>query len=419
MSEQKQSSGDILIEELNRTNSSSRIGQLGQLVLIPILAVITGLAIGAIIIILTSESVYAAFGNSIGSGLGEAFGVVYEAYWALFIGAVGDPAKISAALSSGDAEAVRRAFNPFSDSLVTTTPYIFAGLAVALGFRTGLFNIGVEGQLYLGAALATYIGFAFTDLPPILHIPFALAGGLVGGAIWGFIPGWLKAKTGGHEVINTIMMNYIAIRLTEWLVKGPLQRPDAQNPISPIVLESSQLPKLFGDPIRFHIGFFIALATAWLVWWYLFRTKMGFDLRTVGANSNAAKYAGMNIVRSTVLAMSLSGGLAGLTGANEILGVNHFFVSSFSPGYGFDAIALALLGKNHPLGVVLAAMLFGFLRSGATSMQLNAGVPVDIISILQALVLAFIAAPAIIRTIYRLKEPKESDAMMISAGFGD
>ncbi len=419
MSDQKPSSSDILIEELNRTNGSSRVGQFGQLILIPILAVITGLAIGAIIIILTSESVYAAFGESIGSGLGQAFSVVYEAYWALFIGAVGDPGKISAALSSGDSEAIRRAFNPFSDSLVATTPYIFAGLAVALGFRTGLFNIGVEGQLYLGAALATYIGFAFTDLPAIVHIPFALAGGVVGGAIWGFIPGWLKAKTGGHEVINTIMMNYIAIRLTEWLVKGPLQRPEAQNPISPIVLESSQLPKLFGEPLRFHIGFFIALATAWLVWWYLFRTKMGFDLRTVGANSNAAKYAGMNIVRSTVVAMSLSGALAGLTGANEILGVNHFFVSSFSPGYGFDAIALALLGKNHPVGVVLAAILFGFLRSGATSMQLNAGVPVDIISILQALVLAFIAAPAIIRTIYRLKEPKESDAMMFSAGAGD
>ncbi len=415
----QESSTSVFLEEISRTDSPSRFGKLGQVALIPILAVITGLAIGAIIIILTSESVYAAFGNSFIGGIQEAFSVVYQAYWSLFTGAVGDPAKIRAALQSGDQELIRRAFNPFFDSLVTTTPYIFAGLAVALGFRTGLFNIGVEGQLYLGAVAATYIGYSFTSLPPILHIPLALLGGALGGAVWGFIPGWLKAKTGGHEVINTIMMNYIAIRFTEWLVKGPLKRPEAQNPISPVILESAQLPRLFGDPIRFHVGFFIALAIAWLVWWYLFRTKMGFDLRTVGANANAARYAGMNIVRSTVLAMSLSGALAGMTGANEIMGVNHFFVSSFSPGYGFDAIALALLGKNHPLGVVLSAFLFGFLRSGATSMQLNAGIPVDIISVLQALVLAFIAAPAIIRTIYRLKDPSEKEAALAATGAGD
>lgn len=389
-----------------------------QSVLIPILAIFTGFLLGAVIIVLTTEEFYAALGEGIGSALSVAFNSVTLAYGSLFRSAVGDPATFRAAMA-GEEGMWLRAISPLSESLVATTPYIFAGLGVALGFKSGLFNIGIEGQLTMGAALSVWVGFAFTDLPRVIHLPLALLAGAIGGGLWGMIPGVLKAKTGGHEVINTIMMNYIAFRAAEWLLDGPLQRPDGTVPVSPPVLESAELPRLFPPPVRFHAGFFVALLFAWLVYWFIFRSRWGFDLRTVGANPNAARYAGMNIVTITILAMTLSGALGGLTGANEILGVNHTLTVGFSSGYGFDAIALALLGKNHPVGVVLAALLFGFLRSGALGMQLEAGIPIDIISVLQALVLAFIAAPAIIRTIYRLKTPAEGEGGFALGGWGN
>ena len=390
----------------------------GQTILIPALAVITGLILGAILIALTTQEVYTAWGQSPGLALRTAWDAVAKAYGALFTGSIGDPARIIAALQSGDNAEIRRAFNPFLESLVASTPYIFGGLAVALGFRAGLFNIGAEGQIFIGAIFSAFVGYSITGLPAIIHIPLALLAGAIGGGLWGFIPGWLKAKTGGHEVINTIMMNYIAFRLSDWLLSGPMKRPDSFNPISPTIQESAMLPRFFGAPIRFHLGFFIALAVAWLVYWLLFRTRWGFDMRTVGANPNAARYAGMKIVNVTMIAMTLSGALAGLAGTNEVLGLNHNLAMAFSSGYGFDSIALALLGKSHPVGVVLAALLFGTLRNGATRMQVVSNIPVDIISILQAIILVFIAAPAIIRTIYRLKPSAEAEEGVFVRSWG-
>jgi ABC-type uncharacterized transport system permease subunit len=197
-----------------------------------------------------------------------------------------------------------------------------------------------------------------------------------------------------------------------------MKAPGQFNPISPKILESAVLPRFFDNPIRFHLGFFVALAVAWLVYWFLFKTTLGFELRVAGANPNAGKYAGMNVTRNIILAMTFSGALAGLAGANEVMGVNHNLAMAFSSGYGFDAIALALLGNNHPLGVVLAALLFGTLRNGATSMQIAAGIPIDIISILQAVILIFIAAPAIIRTIYRIKGKAETEGGLVIRGWG-
>ncbi len=416
----KKSAAQIFLEELTAGPPThlSFWRRTGQALLIPSLAIVSGLILGGLIIILTTESVYAAWGQSPVAGLRTAWDVVSNSYLALFTGSVGDPAKIRAAMESGDDLAVRRAFNPILESLVASTPFIFAGLAVALGFRTGLFNIGAEGQLFIGAIFAAYVGFAVVGLPAIIHIPLALLGGAIGGGLWGFIPGWLKAKTGGHEVINTIMLNFIAFRLSDWLLSGPMKRPDSFNPVSPTIQESAKLPRFFETPIRFHLGFFIALAVAWLVYWFLFKTRWGFDLRTVGANPSAAKYAGMNIVTSTILAMSLSGALAGLAGTNEVLGLNHNLAMAFSSGTGFDSIALALLGKSHPLGVVLASLLFGTLRNGATRMQIAADIPIDIISVLQAMILAFIAAPAIIRTIYRLRAPAEAEEGVFVRGWG-
>jgi simple sugar transport system permease protein len=405
--EEKKSAINIFVEELSQSP-----------LIIPVLAIICGLLLGGIIVALSTEDVYTIFLDQPLQAISNGFKAAWESYTTLFTGSFGDPAKIIEAVRGGDGLEIRRAINPIFESLVKSIPYIFAGLAVSLGFRTGLFNIGVEGQIFMGGIFSVWVGYSFTGLPAAIHIPFAFLAGALGGALWGFIPGFLKARTGGHEVINTIMMNYIAFRLTDWLLREPMKREGSTNPLSPVIEKSAELPRFFEDPIRFHLGFFIALAMAALVFWFLFKTKWGFDLRTVGTNPHAARYAGMNIVRSTIMAMSISGALAGMAGANELLGLNHHLSQSFSPGYGFDAIALALLGRNHPVGVVLASLLFGTLRNGATRMQAAAGIPIDIISVMQAFILAFIAAPAIIRTIFRLREPKKAEPGVRVSGWG-
>jgi len=418
----KPDASKVLVQELMGEGPSqqhkSRWRKIADLVVVPLLSVFTALLIGAVIIALSSEDVWSAFRLSIGAGLKTSLALVASTYAALFTGAIGDPAKIKAALESGDALAIRRAINPFFETLVASTPYIYGGLAVALGFRGGLFNIGVEGQLFIGAITSAFVGYAITGLPLWIHLPLTILAGFAGGALWGFIPGYLKARTGAHEVINTIMLNYIAFRLSDWLLTGPMKRPDSFNPVSPFVQDTAKLPRFFADPIRFHAGFFLALLVAYVVYWFLFKTRWGFDLRSVGANLYAARYAGMSIFLWTVMAMTLSGGLGGMAGSNEVLGVNHNLAMAFSSGYGFDSIALALLGKSHPLGVVLSALLFGALRNGATRMMVVSGIPIDIISILQALILAFIAAPAIIRTIYRLKAPAEGEEGIALRGWG-
>ena len=355
----------------------------------------------------------AGFADAIDAG----FNAVRTAYGAMAQGSIGSLSQISAALQSGDRAAIRQAFYPILESLVAATPYIFAGLAVAVGFRCGLFNIGVEGQLFVGAIFSVWVGYTFQNLPAIIHVPLALLAGALGGALWAMPPAILKAKVGAHEVINTIMMNYIAFRLSDWLLSGPMIRPGTSNPVSPTIAESAELPRFFADPIRFHLGFFIALAMAALIYWFLFRTTLGFELRTVGANPNAARYSGMSITRNYLIAFAISGALAGLAGANEVLGVNHNLAMAFSSGYGFDSIALSLLGKNHPLGVVLSALLFGTLRSGGTRMQNLARIPVDIIGVIQALVIAFVAAPAIIRALYRLRDTGGGETV-VTRGWG-
>lgn len=416
-----QNAGKVLLEEINAeiTGKDQHKRSIWSVILIPVLAILTGLIIGALLIVATSSSVYAAFGESFWSGIKTSFREIFTAYGALFSGSIGDPLKIIAAFQNGDPKGIREALNPFLESLVQATPYIFAGLAVSLGFRSGLFNIGVEGQLFIGAACATYVGYSITGLPVYIHMPLALLAGAAGGALWGFIPGLLKATTGGHEVINTIMMNWIAFRFTEWLLSGPMTRPGSGGmPISPIIQESARIPQFFQTPIRFHLGFFIALGFAWLVWWLLFKTTWGLNMRMVGTNPRAAKYAGLSVLKTTVVGMALSGGLAGLAGANQILAVNRSMALGLSSGYGFDSIALALIGNNHPVGVVLASILFGTLRNGATRMMVVSAIPIDIIDVVQAIILMFVAAPAIIRAIYRLRKPKQEETTVFLSGWG-
>ena len=374
---------------------------LWQELMVPVLAVVSGLILGAIVILVSGENPFRAYG-------------------ALFTGSFGSPVRLIDGLqiysATGETRQLLRAFYPFTESLVTATPYIFAGLSVALGFRCGLFNIGAEGQFFIGALSAAFVGYSIQGLPMIIHLPLALLGGALGGAVWGMIPGYLKARFGAHEVVNTIMMNWIAFRLSDWLLNGPMKGPGFR-PVTPNVLPSAELPRFFPDPLRFNLGFFLALLVAYLVYWFLFKTTLGFEIRSVGANPDAAKYAGMNIVRNFVLVMVLAGGLAGLAGSAQVLGVDRWVGQGFSAGYGFDAIAIALLGKSHPFGVVLAALLFGFMRSGATNMQSMANIPIDIISIIQGMVIVFIAAPEIIRWLYRIRAVKK-DETVLTRGWG-
>ncbi len=410
----------VQVDELRKAEASSkpvvRAAPVWQRAMdalaLPVLAIFSALVLSAFFILGSDPVVLSAFGkffSNPGDALGLSWKVVSEAYTAMALGALGDPTKMAEALrlwiTTGQTQAMIPAFYPLSESLVTSTPYIFAGLAVAVGFKCNLFNIGAEGQIFIGAIVAAFVGYSLTGLPWIIHMPLAFVAGALAGAVWGGIPGYLKAKTGAHEVINTMMMNYIAFRLADYLLNGPMKRggPTGAIPISRDILPSGYFPKFFPDPIRLHAGFIVALVMAAIVYWFLWKTTLGFEIRTVGANDRAARYAGISVSRNFVIAMALSGALAAMAGAGEVMGVNHNLASAFSPGYGFDSIALALLGGSHPVGVVLSALLFGTLRNGATKMQSLAGIPIDIISVVQAFVIMFVAAPAIIRWLYRIK----------------
>ncbi|UCE01228.1 MAG: ABC transporter permease [Chloroflexota bacterium] len=391
---------------------------------VPLLAVFTAFIIGGFIITISTPQTLAAWGQFFKDPLGAlsiTWQTVWTAYLALFEGAFGNPKLIFEGFqvwfSTGDTAPLLAALRPFSESLVISTPYIFAGLAVALGFRGGLFNIGAEGQLFVGGLASAFVGYSLSGLPMIIHLPLAILAGLVAGGLWGAIPGFLKARTGAHEVINTIMMNYIAFRLTDYLLTGPMMRQDGL-PITPQIKPSAYIPTLLPPPVRLHWGFFIAIGAAVLVYWFLWKTPRGLEIRMTGANPNAARYAGIRIAFITVLTMTLSGALAGMAGTVQILAVDHQLVRAFSTGYGFDSIALALLGNSHPLGVVLSSLLFGFMRGGAARMQSVAGTPVELIRIIQGMVIIFIAAPPIIRSLYRLKPPEEEEETVLSRGWG-
>lgn len=339
------------------------------------------------------------------------------AYGSMLSGSLGSFSEILAALNSGDITIISEAVYPISESLVAATPYILSGLAVAIAFRCGIFNIGTEGQIILGAIFSVVVGYGLKGLPSFLHVPLAMLAGALGGALWAFIPALLKTRFGSNEVIITIMLNYVAFRLSDFLLNGPLRRPDQTEPFSPYIQESAKLLRFFTYPNRLHLGFFIAIFVAIFLWWFLFKTTLGLEIRMVGQNRKSSRYAGIDINRNYIIAFCISGALAGLAGANEILGVNYYMSGTISPGYGFDAISLSILGNNHPLGVILTSLLFGTLRNGGTRMQSIAQVPVEIITVVQSLVIAFIAAPVIIKTLFRLKG-KSGDRLTITSGWG-
>lgn len=359
--------------------------QSGRAFLVPILAIFTALVLSGIVIWITTGDLQKVIGAK-------------GAFAGLWQGAVGTPANIA-------------------ETLMTATPYIFAGLSVALAFKCGLFNIGAEGQLAAGAVTTAFVGYAIQGVPFPIHLILALAAGLLAGLVWGAIPGVLKAFTGAHEVIITIMLNYIALGIVQYLLGGPMKdrTPGNVQARTPLIAPEAELPQLFaGTDWQMHLGVPIAVLAAALVYWFLKRTTWGFEIKTVGANPHAARYAGMSVARSIILAMGLAGMLAGAAGAFEVAGVTRRHELGFGAGYGFDSIAVALLGRTNPFGVVAAAVLFGGLKSGATEMQFNTQISGSIISVVQGLILLFVAADVIITWMYRLRVKPVGTSMALA-----
>ena len=373
--------------------------------MIPILAVISAFIVGSVFLIFTDiPALQQLFGGQPLGFLGTALGNVVKAYTALLTGSLGDPSRFADAMRLGTPEAWATAVRPLSETLVAATPLIFTGLAIAVSFRSGVFNIGGDGQFVLGALGATATALIMRGIPAPIILVAALAAGIVFGAAWGFIPGFLKARTGAHEVITTIMLNYVALQIVQLSLRTDFMRPPTgSEPISKVI-DFVRVPALLPLPgLRLHWGFVVALVVAALVSYFLFRTTKGFELRTAGLNLTAARYAGMSAGGSIILAMVVSGALAGLGGAFQVLGTVTQMSNDIDAGYGWTAIALALLGGTRPGGVVVAALLFGALNNGGHEMQIETSIPLDLLVFIQALVIMFVAAPDLVRKIYRLR----------------
>jgi general nucleoside transport system permease protein len=385
----------------------------GNTFVVTALSLVVALAIGAVLIAIADSETRAAahyFTAAPADTFSAGFRAIGSAYKSLFEGSIFNPSSASKGTVSG-------IFYPLSETLTNATPLILAGLSVGLAFRAGLFNIGAQGQIILGATFAGYVGFAW-HLPVVLHLIVAVIAGIIGGALWGGVVGLLKARTGAHEVITTIMLNYVALSLLGFLlsVKG-FQAPPYGQAISDPVDSSAQYPHLLGSTLRVHLGLVVALAAAVGVWWLLNRSTIGFELRAVGANQFAARTAGMSVARAYVIVMLLAGALSGLAGTAQILGTNSAITGDIDAGFGFQAITVALLGRANPGGTVLAGILFGALNAGAIQMQSSAGVPVELVTIVQALIVMFIAAPSLIRGVFRLREVRGGGGAQLAKGW--
>ncbi|MEU4562067.1 ABC transporter permease [Actinoplanes sp. NPDC023936] len=372
-------------------------------VTVTFLSIVLAFVIGAILIVVSDSEVLAKFAYFTarpGDALTASWQLISTAYSDLLKGAFGDPEAFSAWF--GGTGSWQDAFAPISETLTYAAPLVFTGLSVALAFRGGLFNIGAQGQAVIGCIAAGVAGFTF-GLPIVLNLVVAIVAGALGGALWGFIPGILKARTGAHEVITTIMLNYTAALFLSWLVlqKG-VQDPDRTDAISKTIADSAQLPS-FGGVLRVHLGILLAVAVTAGVAWLLNRSSFGFELRAVGANQHAAKTAGISVAKTYALLMAVAGGLAGLGGATQVLGTAHALTPAVAGNIGFDGLLVALLGRNKPWGTLWAALLFGALRAGGNRMQSYSGISLELVTVLQALIVIFIAAPALVKAIFRLR----------------
>lgn len=367
--------------------------------LIAVFSVVLALIAGSILIAVTDDGVQAAAGYFFARP-GDTFAAVWEAasgaYVALFQGAI----------YNTEADTFAAGIRPLTESLKFATPLIAAGLGVGLAFRAGLFNIGGQGQMLMAAAAAGYVG-AYMDLPVGLHLVVAIVAGVVAGGIWAGIAGLLKAKTGAHEVILTIMLNNIAFYLLAWMLatQGILQAPGSGNPKTAAMADSARLPQLLGDGFSLHAGLILAVVAVIFTWWLLERSSLGYRLRAVGENPAAARTAGINVGRSYVTVMLIAGGLVGIAGVTQVLGtVPTGFGGDIDAGMGFDAITVALLGRSTPVGILFAGLLFGAFKAGGFWMQAAEQVPNEVVLVVQSLIVLFIAAPPLVRAIFGLPQ---------------
>lgn len=326
-----------------------------------VIAIIVAFIVGAVVLLLTGYSPFEAYSAMLAGAFGDLFGI--------------------------------------GQTFTQATPIIFTALAFLFAFKGGLFNIGAEGQLLVGGFTAALVGISFDGLPVFIHLPLALLAGALGGALWGFIPAILKAKLGAHEVITTMMLSYVATYVTSYMVNYPFKAPGWVPQTVPVEV-SAQLPRIL-PPTQLSAAIFLAVILVGLTYYTLQRTTIGYEVRATGLNPTAAENGGINVKREVILALVVSGAVAGLGGAGEVLGVHRRFIDGFSPGYGWDGLAVALVGGLHPVGALLAAILFGALRSGGMTMTRVTGVPLDIVIILQALVIFFVAAPMLIKRLLK------------------
>jgi simple sugar transport system permease protein len=394
----------------------------GNAFTVTVLALLSAMVVGGLLAAFTNPAVLHA---PAGSVLGKAWSVASGTYVALFEGSVFNPhtvsalfqqASISTAIHDGYLSAV---FAPLSETAVGATPLILAGLAVALPYQAGMFNIGGQSQFIGGAIVAAWLGYD-VSMPFFVHVVVCVIGGFVGGAALGWVAGELKARTGAHEVITTIMLNYVMLYLLAYLLSSQslMQASGSPNPITPPIASNAHLPLLAGSNLRINAGFLIALACAFGVWWLLNRTTTGFEFRSIGANPSAARVAGMKVERSWALVMLIGGGLAGLAGSAVIQGTDFTLNPQSFGTYGIDAITVALLGRGRPGGVVAAGLLFGALHAGSPGMQNAASTPVQIVQVLQALIVLFVVAPPLVRAMFRLRATRASTAgTSISGGW--
>ncbi|MCX6401744.1 MAG: ABC transporter permease [Propionibacteriales bacterium] len=364
------------------------------------LSVLLAVVVGSLMILITDENVRNAAGY-VGSRPSDFFNAVgtsiTDAYTALFQGAI----------YNGEVDTFERRIRPLTESLKFSGPLILAGLGVGVAFRAGLFNIGGRGQMLLAGAAAGWVAVS-VDLPRILHLPLAILAGAAAGAVWAGLAGLLKARTGAHEVIVTIMLNYVGYYLVFYALSQQswLQAPGSGNPKSEPMPESALLPKVLGDQFNLHFGFVLALVAVAVVWWLLNKSALGFRFRAVGENPDAAQASGIDVGRTYTIVMVIAGTLVGLAGVNQVLGtVPGGVTQDLDAGIGFDAITVALLGRSRPLGILAAGLLFGALKAGGFAMAAREGIPVEIVLVVQSLIVLFIAAPPLVRALFRL--PKQ------------
>lgn len=394
---------------------------------VTIFALVLGLSFGALVIITTTPAILDSWRSIFHSwgGLPHALNITFNnvgaAYRSMFTGSIVDPHGLWHSITTG--KGWTNTLTPISETLTYATPLVIASIGVGIAFQAGLFNIGANGQAVIGGIAGAVVG-SMLHMPTILHLPVTLLAGIAGGMICGAVPGVLKAYTGAHEVIVTLMFNYVTYAFLLFMVLStPFQQPGQQNDIGRTMDHSAQLAPLFGtsSELRVSYGVFVAAAVVVFAWWLLNRSALGFDFRVTGANPSAARASGINARTVIVLAFLISGGLAGLAGVVQVASTTHYIDGGFligNAGIGFTAITVALLGRNRPMGIVWSALLFAALGVGGRNMQATTGIPLDLATVIQSAIVLFVATPVLVKEIFRLRNVAATGVQLATTGWG-